>query len=63
MEAAYPLKEGIAELRRKRASYQAIAEILRDIDVPVSHVTVARFCRDVLESTPRRADRKATARL
>ena len=55
------LKEGITELRRKHASYRTIAEILRNIDVPVSHVTVRRFCRHVSKSTRRRVQpRKAT---
>jgi len=55
------LKEGILELRRKRASYRTIAEILRNIDVPVSHVTVRRFCRHVSKSKRRRGQpRKAT---
>ena len=35
------LKPGIAELRRRGASYQAITEILRAADVPVSRTTVA----------------------
>ena len=33
------VQEGILELRRKHASYRTIAQILRNIDVPVSHVT------------------------
>ena len=37
------LKDGIAELRRKGASYAIIANILRNISVAVSHDTVARF--------------------
>jgi hypothetical protein len=41
------LKPGIAELRRRGASYQAITEILRAADVPVSRTAVARFCRRV----------------
>ena len=57
------LKEGIMELRRKRASYRTIAEILRNIDVPVSHVTVRQFCRHVTKSTRRRGQtRKATGK-
>ena len=40
------LKTGIAELRRKGASYQTITDILRAADVPVSRTTVARFCRE-----------------
>ena len=54
------LKEGITELRRKHASYRTIAEILRNIDVPVSHVTVRRFCRHVSKSMPRRVQPRKT---
>ena len=57
------LQEGITELRRKRASYRTIAEILRNIDVPISHVTVRQFCRHVTKSTRRRGHaRKATGK-
>ena len=49
------LTPGIAELRRKGASYQAITEILRATVVPVSCTTVARFCHDILHpSHPRK---------
>jgi hypothetical protein len=48
------LREGIVELRHKGASYRTIVDILRNIDVPVSHSTLARFCRDVLEQQPAR---------
>ena len=55
------LKPGIAELRRRGASYQAITEILRAADVPVSRTTVARFCRDVLRpSRPGKQRRPAS---
>ncbi|MGD0060521.1 MAG: hypothetical protein ABSD58_13980 [Verrucomicrobiia bacterium] len=55
------LKSGIAELRRRGASYQAITEILRAADVPVSRTTVARFCRAVLHlSHPRKQRRPAS---
>ena len=47
-----PFKEGITELRRKRASYETIADILRNIDVAVSRFTVARFCREILKLKP-----------
>lgn len=54
-----PFKDGIAELRRKRASYEVIADILRNINVPVSHDTVARFCHEVLGiATAQRRRRK-----
>jgi hypothetical protein len=58
-----PFKNGITELRRKGASYETIADILRNINVVVSHDTVTRFCREVLELTPRSSrPRKASAR-
>lgn len=47
-----PFKDGIAELRRKGASYETIADILREINVTVSFDTVTRFCREVLELAP-----------
>ena len=58
-----PFKDGIAELRRKGASYEAIADILRNTNVVVSHDTVTRFCRQILGLTPRSSrPRKASAR-
>jgi len=48
------LRDGIVELRHKGASYRTIVDILRNIDVPVSHSTLARFCRDVLGTPPSR---------
>lgn len=56
-----PFREGIEELRRKGASYETIADILRNIDVTVSHDTVARFCQKILGVLPvRRKKRKRT---
>jgi hypothetical protein len=56
-------KEGIAELRRKGASYETIAEILRNINVIISHDTVAEFCHKVLEIPPaKRRKRKQSVR-
>jgi hypothetical protein len=43
-----PFKDGVAELRRKGASYATITDILRNMNVAVSHDTVARFCHEVL---------------
>ena len=43
-----PMKGSIAELRSKGASYAAIADILRNINVPVASDTVFRFCHEVL---------------
>ena len=43
-----PMKGSIAELRSKGASYAAIADILRNINVPVASDTVFRFCHEIL---------------
>ena len=43
-----PLKDSIAELRSKGASYAAIADILRNVNVPVASDTVFRFCHEIL---------------
>jgi hypothetical protein len=57
------LQEGILELRRKHASYRTIAQILRNIDVQVSHVTVRKFCLRVSKSKRRcKQPRKATGK-
>jgi hypothetical protein len=56
------LKPGIAELRRRGASYQSITEILRAADVPVSRTTVARFYRVVLRPTHPRKQRRPASR-
>ena len=53
-----PFKDGIAELRRKHASYVVIADILRNIDVAVSHDTVGRFCQMILGVVPARRRRR-----
>lgn len=46
-------KKGISDLRGKQASFRTIANLLKQAGVNVSHDTVARFCRDVLDH-PRR---------
>ena len=56
------LKPGIAELRRNGASYQAITEILRAADVPVSRMTVARFCQAVLRPSQPLKQRRPASR-
>ena len=43
-----PAREVIAELRQKRGSYRAIAEILTQHCLPVSKTAVAAFCHEVL---------------
>ena len=60
-----PMKDSIAELRDKGASYAAIADILRNINVPVASDTVFRFCHEILGEpmTRRRKRRKMPARV
>ena len=60
-----PLKDSIAELRSKGASYAAIAGILRNVNVPVASDTVFRFCHEILGEpiTRRRKRRKMPARV
>jgi hypothetical protein len=53
-----PLKTGIAELRKRRASYQTIADILRGLDISVSCDTVFRFCHEILGEPKARYRRK-----
>lgn len=43
-----PAKEVIAELRQKRASYRAIAELLTQHCLPTSKTAIAVFCHEVL---------------
>ena len=43
-----PAKDVIAELRQKRASYRAIAELLTQHCLPTSKTAVAVFCHEVL---------------
>jgi hypothetical protein len=57
-----PMKDSIAELRSKGASYATIADILRNINVPVAGDTVFRFCHEVLgEPMARRRRRRKVA--
>ena len=56
-----PFKDGISELRQKRASFATIAEFLTDEGVIVSRQTVARFCRKFLASASRSKGRKESA--
>lgn len=58
-----PAKEVIAELRQKRASYRAIAELLTKHCLPTSKTAVAGFCHQVLGEIVRprrRPSRKRT---
>jgi IS30 family transposase len=53
------VKESIAELRKKQASYQTIRAMLKDnAGIDVSHQTIARYCRETLNSKPTRPARK-----
>ena len=59
-ERLLPARDAILELRRKRASFASISEILSQHGLPTSKSTVAAFCRDQLnEGAPgrRRSDR------
>ena len=49
----YSAKEVISELRQKRASYRAIAELLTQHCLPVSKTAVAEFCHEVLREIVR----------
>jgi IS30 family transposase len=53
------VKECIVELRKKQASYKTIRSILRDnAGIEISHQTIARYCREMLESKSPKAARK-----
>jgi IS30 family transposase len=53
------IKECVIELRNKRASYQTIRTMLHDnAGIEVSHQTIARYCREMLDSKPIRTARK-----
>lgn len=43
-----PAKEVIIELRKKRASYRAIAELLSQHCLPTSKTAIAAFCHEIL---------------
>ncbi len=53
IQALMAHKKGISDLRCKQASFRTIANLLKEAGVNVSHDTVARFCREVLEHAPR----------
>jgi hypothetical protein len=56
------VKESIIELRKRKASYQTIRTILQDnAGIEVSHQTIARYCREVLDSArPKRPRQSKT---
>lgn len=48
-----PAKDVIAELRQKRASYRAIADLLTKHCLPTSKTAIAMFCHEVLGESVR----------
>lgn len=54
-----PHREGIAELRRKGASYETVVDILHGIHIAVCRDTLTRFCDEVLKLTPARSRQRA----
>jgi hypothetical protein len=56
------VKESIMALRERKASYETIRAMLHDnAGIEVSHQTVARYCREVLDSAkPKRPRRPKT---
>ena len=53
------VKDSIIALRERKASYQTIRAILHDnAGIEVSHQTVARYCRDVLDSAKPKKPRR-----
>ena len=57
-----PAKDVIIELRQKRASYRAIAELLTQHCLPTSKTAVAMFCHEVLGEIIRPRRRPARRR-
>jgi hypothetical protein len=53
------VKESIIALRKKQASYQTIRAMLKDnAGIDVSHQTIARYCREVLDSARAKKPRR-----
>lgn len=57
-----PAKDVIAELRQRRASYRAIAELLTQHCLPTSKTAIAAFCHQVLAEIVRPRRRPARKR-
>jgi spermidine/putrescine-binding protein len=54
------VKDCIVELRDKKASYQTIRMILKDnAGIEISHQTIARYCREMLESSKAKKPRRS----
>jgi hypothetical protein len=58
-----PAREVIVELRQKRASYRAIAELLTQHCLPTSKTAIAVFCHEVLGEIVRPRRRPGRKRL
>lgn len=58
-----PAKDVIAELRQRRASYRAIAELLTQHCLPTSKTAIAAFCHQVLAEIVRPRRRPGRKRL
>ena len=53
------VKESIVALRERKASYETIRAMLHEnAGIEVSHQTVARYCREVLDSTKPKKPRR-----
>lgn len=53
------VKESIIALRERKASYETIRALLREnAGIEASHQTVARYCREVLDSTRAKKPRR-----
>lgn len=53
------VKDCIIELRNKKASYQTIRTMLHDnAGIEISHQTVARYCREVLDEAKAKKSRR-----
>lgn len=60
-ENLLPARDVIVELRQRRASFRAIAELLTQHCLPAGKTAIADFCHEVLGETirqPRRTQRK-----
>ncbi len=54
------VKESIIALRERKASYQTIRAMLHDnAGIEVSHQTIARYCREMLESSKTKKPRRS----
>jgi len=54
------VKDSIIELRERKASYQTIRAMLHDnASIEVSHQTIARYCREMLESSKTKKPRRS----